>query len=426
MSTLDASPQATVVDVREPTLVSEIPLPPAPPWSGRATLTRAVLRSAIRRFRGPLRVILPDGGVLCSPDAGSDAPTMVIASEDFFARCAQDGKVGFGEAYMARDWEADDLAAVLTVWADNLGRLPVWFQRLSHLSPGGRQRPAEANTRDGSSRNIRAHYDLSNELFATFLDRSLTYSCAVFEEGDTLADAQARKRDLLLDELGLGPEDHLLEVGTGWGALAVHAAKRHGCRVTTVTLSHEQAAFARDLVERAGVADLVEVRICDYRDVQGRYDAVVSVEMFEAVGERFWGTFFGKLDELLLPGGRIALQTITMRHDRFRVARGGYGWIHKYVFPGGEIPSLEALAAPLAGAGLQVTRTREIGPDYVETLRQWRELFLDHEEEVHDLGFGHVFVRLWEFYLAYSQAGFASGTLGNVQMTLARHGGGDR
>ena len=421
MSTLETPrPTTTVAGVEPPTLVSEIPLPEAPPWSGRARLARAALRGAVPRFRGALRVVLPDGEVLSSGDARTDPPTMIIAREDFFARCAADGKVGFGEAYMARDWDADDLAAVLRVWADNLGRLPVWLQRLSHLSPGGRQRAEDANTLAGSSRNIRAHYDLSNELFATFLDPSLTYSCAVFEPGDTLARAQVRKRELLLDELDLTRDSHLLEVGTGWGALAVHAAERHGCRVTSVTLSHEQAAYARRLVTERGVEDLVDVRVCDYRDVEGTYDAIVSVEMFEAVGERFWGTYFGKLAELLAPGGRIALQTITMAHDRFRVARGGYGWIHKYVFPGGEIPSLRALGAPLAGAGLAAVRYREIGPDYVETLRQWREAFLDHQEEVHDLGFGHVFVRLWEFYLAYCEAGFATDVLGDAQLTLVR------
>lgn len=417
MTTLDARPVASTID-DAPRFVSEVPLPPAPAWTGRSSVVRGLLRRAIPRFRGALRVVLPDGEVLTSGGGHRDAPTMMIAREDFFARCAADGKIGFGEAYMARDWDADDLAAVLSVWADNLGRLPVWLQRLSHLDPGGRQRDEEANTPDGSSRNIRAHYDLSNELFATFLDPSLTYSCGVFEPGDTLADAQARKRELLLDELRLTPDSHLLEIGTGWGALAVYAAKRHGCRVTTVTLSHEQAAFARELVAHQGLEDLVDVQIRDYRDIEGRFDAIVSVEMFEAVGERFWGTFFGKLSGLLAPEGRVALQTITMAHDRFRVARGGYGWIHKYVFPGGEIPSLLALGTPLAEAGLAAVRYREIGPDYVETLRQWREAFLDHEERVHELGFGHVFVRLWEFYLAYCQAGFASRVLGDAQLTL--------
>lgn len=418
MSTLDA-PRPATSSAGAPTLVSEIPLPAAPPTSLRSRATRSAMRAAIPRFRGALRVVLPDGEVLTSRDAYADAPTMLVAREDFFARCAAHGKVGFGEAYMARDWDADDLAAVLTVWADNLGRLPVWLQRLSHLPPGGRQRAEEANTVAGSSRNIRAHYDLSNDLFETFLDRSLTYSCAVFEPGDTLVDAQARKRELLLDQLELGPDSHLLEIGSGWGALAVHAAQRHGCRVTTVTLSHEQAAHVRELVRREGVADRVEVQIRDYRALRGRYDAIVSVEMFEAVGERFWGTFFRKLADLLAPGGRIALQTITMDHDRFRVARGGYGWIHKYVFPGGEIPSEEALRVPISDAGLRTVAQGEIGQHYVETLRQWRERFLDHEEQVHALGFGHVFVRLWEFYLAYSEAGFASRTLGDVQLTLA-------
>ncbi len=251
----------------------------------------------------------------------------------------------------------------------------------------------------------------------------MTYSCAIFEPGDSLLDAQLRKLEALCTLLDLGPDDHLLEIGSGWGGLAIHAATTRGCRVTTATVSPAQQALARERVALAGLEDRVEVVLRDYRELRGRYPKLVSVEMLEAVGEAYWPAYFAACERLLLPGGRMALQTITMPHARYRATRGTYGWIHKYVFPGGLIPSERAIDAALGHSStLKVRARREIGPHYVATLRAWRERFLAQRERVLDLGFSSEFVRMWELYLAYCEAGFAAGALGNVQLLLSRGG----
>jgi cyclopropane-fatty-acyl-phospholipid synthase len=220
---------------------------------------------------------------------------------------------------------------------------------------------------------------------------------------------------------GVGPGDHVLEIGTGWGGFAVHAAATHGCRVTTATISRAQASLARERVAEAGLAGRVEVVLRDYRAVEGRYSKIVSIEMLEAVGEEYWPAFFGACDRLLAPGGSIALQTITMPHRRYLASRQAYGWIHKYIFPGGLIPSREAIDRVLRDASsLRVTAAAEIGRHYATTLRHWRERFLAERERVHELGFDSTFVRMWEFYLAYCEAGFATGALGDTQLRLAR------
>lgn len=394
-----------------------------PARSLRTAFVRWALMSAFPRFVGDVRVAFPDGTMLHSKDATENGPVMTIVDEDrFFGRSAVAGKVGFGESYMAQEWVADDLPGVLSAWARNIERLPVSFNRLGHLFRGARARRSDANTRSGSRRNISHHYDLSNEMFELFLDDSLTYSSAVFKEGDTFEQAQERKRSLLLEPLNLGPSTHLLEIGTGWGAMAIHAAEHYGTKVTTVTISQEQHDFAVKLAAEKGLDHLIDVQLLDYRDVDGSYDAIVSVEMFEAVGREFWQGFFGKMRAVLNEGGKIALQTITMPHRRWVATRGGYGWIHKYIFPGGEIPSLQALQRPIHGADLEVVAHREIGPHYVDTLRLWRERFMANTDKVTALGFDDVFVRMWEFYLAYCEAGFATGALGDSQLVLAPKG----
>jgi cyclopropane-fatty-acyl-phospholipid synthase len=322
---------------------------------------------------------------------------------------------------MAGDWRADDLSAVLAAFAARVERLlPGPFQRLRGLYEP-RIPAEERNTVAGSARNIARHYDLSNDLFALFLDPTMTYSAAVFEPGDTLEAAQIRKYDALCRMVGLGPGDHVLEIGTGWGGFAIHAASAYGCRVTTTTISQAQAALARARVAAAGVSDRVEVVLRDYRAIDGRYSQIVSIEMLEAVGEEYWPVFFAACDRLLEPGGSIGLQTITMPHRRYLASRHAYGWIHKYIFPGGLIPSREAIDRTLRDASsLRVTDAAEIGRHYATTLRHWRDRFLAERERVHALGFDGTFVRMWEFYLAYCEAGFATGALGNAQLRLAR------
>ncbi len=382
----------------------------------RAAAARQILRRAVREL--PVIVLLPDGSRLGADDPG--APVMEIVSDAFFHRIGADLKIGFGEAYMAGDWRpahGTDLAELLTVFAHRLGDLvPPVLQRFRKLVE---QRMAEVNDRAGARSNIARHYDLSNELFATFLDETMTYSSAWFESSDTgLAEAQHRKLDGILDYAGVRPGSRVLEIGTGWGQLAIQAAER-GATVTSVTLSAEQRDLARKRIAEAGVDVTVELR--DYRDVRGQYDAVVSVEMIEAVGAQYWPTYFAAIDRLLAPGGRFALQSITMPHDRLLATRHAQGWIHQYIFPGGLIPSLTAIEQIAATAGgLEIVHRRDLGSSYAHTLRLWRERFGTRTAEIANLGFDAVFRRMWEFYLAYSEAGFRAGYLGVSQLALVR------
>lgn len=284
-----------------------------------------------------------------------------------------------------------------------------------------RRPDVQRNTPTGARDNISRHYDLSNELFALFLDDTLSYSAALFRgfpaTWDLLPAAQHRKIDRLLDLAEVGPGTRLLEIGTGWGELAIRAAGR-GAHVTSLTLSREQRDLARQRVREAGLDDRVAIELCDYREAVGTYDAVVSVEMIEAVGEEFWPTYFAALDTLLVPGGRVALQAITMPHDRMRASRDTFTWIQKYIFPGGLLPSVEAVEdVTREHTTLRTTRRDAFGAHYAETLRLWRERFTERADEVAALGFDETFRRMWTFYLAYSEAGFRSGYL-DVQQYL--------
>jgi len=406
-----------------------VPRPDAAHWPGLATPPRNALRSAIARqvfARAvaplPIRVVHPDGSVLGRGGAG--APVMQLVRPDaFHARLGCDAKIGFGEAYMTGDWTTGpgtDLADLFEPFAGRMAQLvhPL-LQRARHLVE--RTQPAaEENSVDHARTNISRHYDLSNEMFEAFLDETMTYSSAWFEPGDSLADAQRRKIDGVLDLARVRSGMHVLEIGSGWGALAIRAAAERGARVTTLTLSTEQQALARARAAEAGVADLVDVRLCDYRDATGAYDAVVSVEMIEAVGEKYWPTYVAALDTLLKPGGRAALQSITMPHERMVATRRSYTWIHKYVFPGGIIPSLRAITENLEQhSTLSIVERRDLGPHYARTLHLWRERFGANWGRLEG-SFDETFQRMWEFYLAYCEAGFRVGYLGVSQLGLAR------
>ncbi len=404
---------------------------PRGPWQdlGAAPLHQpvhtAIARTLFHRVVPSLdvRVSLPDGRVVGG--GGADAPLMRVRSNDFFRRLGRDGLIGFGEAFMAGDWDADDPAAVLTPFAARMDKLvPAWMQRLRHFYVRHQPR-AERNTKSGARHNISRHYDLSNDLFALFLDETMTYSSARFgaaaeSEDESLADAQRRKIDSLLDATGVGLGTKVLEIGTGWGALAVRAAQR-GATVTTLTLSEEQAALARERVQRGGVSGRVGVQLRDYRDVEGRYDAIVSVEMIEAVGHEYWPTYFATLDRALAPGGKIGVQAILLAHDRMLATLDQYTWISKYIFPGGALPSLRAIEEIVRDhTALSVEAVDAFGADYARTLRAWRERFDAHAREVDALGFDATFRRMWDFYLAYSEAGFATGYLDVAQIVLTR------
>ena len=413
---------------RPVTSVRPVPRPAEGVWPGlaspphaplKARIAEALFRRAVRTL--PVRVVFPGGERIGAGDAAS--PVMrIVAPEAFFHRLGAGSKIGFGEAYMVGDWTSSRPADLLTPFAAQLSTLiPPALQRAFRRVAEARKPAAEANTLDGSRENIHRHYDLSNALFSTFLDETMSYSAAWFAEGsDDLAEAQLRKIDGVLDMAGVRAGQHVLEIGTGWGSLAVRAAQR-GARVTTLTISAEQARLAEERIAEAGVSDRVQVLLRDYREAQGSYDAVVSVEMVEAVGVRYWPTYFAALDRLLRPGGRVGLQAITMPHDRMLVSQDDYTWISKYVFPGGVIPSVEAIEENLREhTGLRVVERRSLGPDYARTLAHWRHTFLDRWDDVAALGFDETFRRMWEFYLAYCEAGFRVGYLDVLQFSFQR------
>ncbi|MFD9222734.1 class I SAM-dependent methyltransferase [Streptomyces sp. NPDC060064] len=384
-----------------------------------AAAERLVLR-ALGRL--PLRVRLAGGEPI-----GRGGPLMEVHNpQAFFRRIGASGLIGFGESYMAGEWEARDLVGVLAVLAEHPATLaPEPLRRLRGAWAPTRQ-AGHRNTSDGPRAGIGHHCDLSNELFALFLDETLSYSSALFRgfpaEQNLLPAAQHRKIDRLLDLAQVGSGTQLLEIGTGWGELAIRAAQR-GARVLTVTLSSEQHALARRRVHEAGLADRVTVLLRDYRKVLGRYDAIVSVETIEAVGEELWPEYFRMLDRLLAPGGRIALQSITTPKERLPASRTNCTWIQKYIFPGGLLPSTEAIEQVVTGCtGLRVAERYGFGPHYAETLRLWRERFAHRAAAVGALGFDETFRRMWTFYLASSEAGFRSGRLDVQQLLLTKEG----
>lgn len=383
-----------------------------------APIAAAIFRRGVRKLR--LRVVLPSGQVIGGGQLAS--PVLRIHDEtSMMRRIADTGLIGFGESYVAQEWDADDVAAVITEFASVVGELvPRSLQALRRFylaAQPGSDRPSAAHARSNAHR----HYDLSNDMFATFLDETMTYSSALFSEPwtsqwDDLAGAQHRKIDRLLDQAGVGPGSRVLEIGTGWGELAARAADR-GAVVRTVTLSAEQLEYARDRVARAGLSSRVELGLQDYRDVTGSYDAIVSVEMVEAVGLDFLPVFFDTLRRCLAPGGRIALQAITMPHERAVATQDTYTWIHKYIFPGGAIPSTRMLRECGSDAGLRVVDDLPMGDSYATTLRLWGDRFAQHAGEVTALGFDEFFVRTWLFYLRYCEGGFRAGYLDVHQLT---------
>jgi cyclopropane-fatty-acyl-phospholipid synthase len=377
-------------------------------------------RLLLRRVaaRAGIRMTLPDGTAFGSPGD----PTMRIRRPDaFFTRLGRGGKIGFGESFMAGDWDSPELVNVLTQLARSVSALvPQPLQRLRRWYDASFPTD-EDNDRSGAMRNVARHYDLSNDLFAAFLDESMTYSSGLFgDSSEPLSAAQARKIERLLELTQVTSGSTVLEIGTGWGELALRAARR-GAHVTSVTLSSEQAALARRRVQDAGLADRVDIRVQDYRDIDGRFEAVLSVEMIEAVGEHWWPTYFRVLDQRLAPGGRVGLQAILLPHDRLTASKRSWTWIHKYIFPGGLIPSAEAIEAGVANhTSLEIVDRLHFGASYAETLKRWREKFDANRKLVESLGFDEAFRRMWHFYLAYCEGGFRAGYLDVAQFVMAR------
>ncbi|MGZ4460955.1 MAG: class I SAM-dependent methyltransferase [Nocardioidaceae bacterium] len=425
MSTDFAPEQTTTTSIATTTATTASALPAAPAYGLRAKVAREVLR----RILGKVPVTAEVGDeTFGAPRSAGNPVIQVVAPEAFFARLAQSPMIGIGESYMAGEWraaEGSDLADTLAPFAERLTSLihPGWYRLRHAVLPRGLN---PANTLAGARRNIEAHYDLSNEMFAQFLDPTLSYSSALFDgltqapgQG-VLERAQLRKVDAILDAAGVTAGSRVLEIGTGWGTLAIRAAER-GAHVTTLTISREQADLAQQRVDAAGVTDRVDIALRDYRDQTGEFDAVVSVEMIEAVGEEYWPTYFAKIDSLLAPGGRAAIQAILIAHERMVATRDTYTWIHKYIFPGGMLPSTDAIAQVLRRhTDLHISNIAPFGRHYGHTLRLWREKFLSNWESVRDLGFDERFRRMWEFYLAYCEAGFRTGYLEVAQITIER------
>lgn len=348
--------------------------------------------------------------------------TVQVHEPRFYTEVAFGGSVGAGESFMAGDWQVDDLTALVRILLVNRSvldgldggwsRASQWARRALHTFA--------RNTRHGSRRNIAAHYDIGNDFFELFLDPGMMYSCALFERpGLSLEAAQHAKLDRLCRKLDLQPGDHLLEIGTGWGGLALHAARHFGCRVTTTTISREQHALAQQRIDAAGLADRITLRLDDYRDLDGAYDKLVSVEMIEAVGHQYFDTFFARCHALLKPGGTMVLQAITIDDRLYRSARDSVDFIKRHVFPGCCIPSVGALTESIVRAsGLRLVDLEDIGPHYATTLAAWRERLFANAERVRACGYPEALLRLWHFYLGYCEGGFAERTLGNVQMVL--------
>jgi cyclopropane-fatty-acyl-phospholipid synthase len=415
-SAAEASAQPPIDPARWPD-VAHVPDSPA-----RAAVARTIFRRAAARL--PLRVVEPGGRSYGGGGLG-DPVMRVTRPGAFFARLGSTGTIGFGEAYLAGDWTTDDLTGVLSAFAANVRTLvPATFQRLRHAVLS-RIPQHQDNTIEGARRNISHHYDLSNDLFKAFLDASMTYSAALFNgepygSDDDLAAAQRRKIDRLLDCAVVGPGTSVLEIGTGWGELALRAASR-GAQVTSVTISTEQAQLARERIAAAGCSERVEVLLRDYRDVRGSFDAVVSVEMIEAVGANHWQEYFTAVDRALRPGGRFGLQAILQDDAVVRATRDTYTWIRKYIFPGGVIASAEAIdRITRAHTALRVADRYSFGRHYAETLRRWRDRFEAQESVIARLGFDETFRRMWSFYLAYCEAGFRTGYLDVGQFTLTK------
>lgn len=375
---------------------------------------------------GRLTVHLPDGSVHRggSPTSTLHA-TMWIDDEAFFGEFARRGDIGFGESYMAGHFRTDDLANLLEIGIRNEAALPqvTWLTRLLNVGNDIEHR-LRPNTRAGSRRNIHAHYDLSNDLFALFLDPAMVYSSAYYERADdTLEQAQQQKFRRLAEAVGLHAGAHVLEIGCGWGGFAMFAASTYGCRVTGITVSEEQYGLATARVHAAGLQDRIDIRLCDYRDVRGQYSHIVSIEMLEAVGRAHWPTFFEVCHARLAPGGAVAIQTIGMPDHRFETYARHADWIQKYIFPGGMLPSVgEMLRASSRTTPLTLRWIDDIAPHYARTLQEWRVRFFDRLDEVRALGFDDRFIRMWEYYLASCEAMFRTRQISTLQLVMARAG----
>ena len=409
---------------------SIIPVDVADTSEGESTLTRlarTLLLGQLRKIRdGRLRLV-DSGWVETFGAITENAPfdvTIRVHNPRFYSDVVFAGTLGSGEAYMNGYWHCDNLTALVRLMIVNRhlmnevdsgwSRLSAPLFDLAHW--------LNRNDKTGARRNIAAHYDLGNQFFELFLDETMAYSCGIFANAEaSLLEASTAKFDAACSKLDLKAGQHLLEIGTGWGGFAIHAARRYGCRVTTTTISREQYEFAKERVARAGLSDRITLLLEDYRDLHGEYDALVSIEMIEAVGHQYLDTYFRHCSERLRASGAMLLQAITIRDQFYDQARRSVDFIKRFIFPGSFIPSVQVLVKSLARAtDLKLFHLEDIGPHYARTLKVWRERFLARQADVRALGYPERFVRMWEFYLCYCEGGFEERQLGDVQMLLTK------
>jgi len=403
------------------TATARLALPPAAPPAARV-----VLGLLQRLQHGSLDLQLPDGTVMHLGQGAADGRRAALRLHDWQVCGAvlKSGDIGFAESWIAGHWSSPDLVTLLTLFIANRDTIEKaiygsWWGRLAYRIKHLRNR----NSRAGSKKNIHAHYDIGNSFYRLWLDETLNYSSAWFDGNlqQPMVQAQWAKVRRALAECEVQPGQRVLEIGCGWGALAELGAREFGAHVTGVTLSSEQLAHARQRLQDAGLSEQADLRLQDYRDISdGPFDAIASIEMFEAVGREYWDSYFQTVHDKLKPGGRACVQSITIRDDLFDRYVRSTDFIQQYIFPGGLLPSRRVFAQEAARAGLEVVNEMAFGADYAETLRRWRVQFLERDGPLRQLGFDTRFMRIWEFYLAYCEAAFATGNTDVVQFTLRR------
>ncbi len=385
-------------------------------------IARTIVHGLLSRvLTGSLTVLENGRETVFSHDRPGPEATVVVHSPEAWPLLLK-GSSGLGESYARGLWDCNDLTALIRVAARNTTELDTWRHRLTPLREPFQRLRSVRNTKTQAKQDIAAHYDLGNDLYELMLDPTMSYSSAYFAEPEmTLEEASTAKLELICAKLDLGPNDHVVEIGAGWGGFAVHAATTRGCRVTTTTISDQQLHYARDRVRAAGVEHLVNVLDRDYRLLEGQYDKLVSIEMIEAVGWRDFGTFFAKCSSLLKPDGAMLLQAITMDDRAYEVEKASRSFIRTFIFPNGCLPSVEVIARSLAGCtDLRMTGLQDLSGHYPETLRRWRANFEAHADRLESLGYDERFRRIWRLYLAYCEAGFSERRISVLQLVLSK------
>jgi cyclopropane-fatty-acyl-phospholipid synthase len=383
---------------------------------------RLVLKQFKQLEKGNLQVI-EDGSIITfgeTEDKAELCGRIDVLDASFYSDIAFGGSIGAGESYMRGAWQCEDLVSLVRILVQNrhvldsmekgTARLTRSLQRVFHW--------INRNTRKGARRNIAAHYDLGNNFFSLWLDESMMYSCAMFEHAEqSLAEAQQHRLEVVCRKLGLGPDDHVIEIGTGWGGFAIYAAQKYGCRITTTTISKQQYEMAWDRIQAAGLQDRIELLLEDYRDLEGSYDKLVSIEMIEAVGSEQYDTYFSRCSKLLKPGGPMLIQAITIADQQYAYSQKNVDFIQRYIFPGGCLPSLGVMKETIVRVSdMKIADVEDIGQDYAVTLRHWRRNFFANLDKVLELGYPDEFIFMWEFYLCYCEGGFIERAISDVHL----------